>query len=182
MRARVLHAKRFLRVHANGGRATSSDALEEALAKAFATEGVTNSIRRGRHSPTALLDRDGVLGVLFPATTNQPSYQLLCGNARRRRFAPTTVGGFRPLAAGLHKEVLSSAKRRRASAFGQAVGGRHVQRDYFYFNAEGRLRGAAQLAQEETLELTPGSYVALCRFEPTNAEACVEVNRLAEAD
>ncbi|MBS0437054.1 MAG: hypothetical protein JSR75_19580 [Proteobacteria bacterium] len=166
------YTRAFLRVHANGGRATSSDALEEALAKAFATGGATNSIRRA--AIPQLLYRDGVLGVLFPATTNPTSYQLLCGSSPSAVRADT-VGGFRPLPPGLHKEVsvLRSDGERVLSAklWADAMSNRLL-----IFNAEGRLRAAAQLAQEETLELTPGSYVALCRFEPTNVEACVEVN------
>ena len=44
------------------------------------------------------------------------------------------------------------------------------------FNAEGRLRASAQLAQEDPVELAPGRYLALCRFEPSNLEDWYEVN------
>jgi hypothetical protein len=166
------YTRAFLRVHANGGRATSSDALEEALAKAFATEGAAHSIRRA--AIPQLLYRDGVLGVLFPATTNPTPYQLLCGTSSTTVRADA-VGGFRPLPPGLHKEVsvLRSDGERVLSTklWADAMSNRLL-----IFNGDGRLRGAAQLAQDESVELTPGSYVALCRFEPTNVEACVEVN------
>jgi hypothetical protein len=44
------------------------------------------------------------------------------------------------------------------------------------FNAEGRLRSSARLAQEDPVELAPGRYLALCRFEPSNLDDWYEVS------
>lgn len=166
------YTRAFLRVHANGGQPTSGDALEQALAKAFSKVGGALSIRRA--AIPQLLYRDGVLGVLFPATATPTAYQLNCGST------PVTVrvdeqGAFRALPPGLHKEVAIQRDD------GERVLGAKLWQDtlsnrLLIFNAEGRLRGVAQLAQEDVLELLPGNYTALCRFEPTNVENYEEVS------
>jgi hypothetical protein len=166
------YTRAFLRVHANGGQPTSGDALEQALAKAFSKVGNAVAIRRA--AIPQLLYRDGVLGVLFPATTIPTAYQLTCGTTSVT-VRVDEQGAFRPLPAGLHQEV--SIQRED----GERVLVTKLWKDtmsnrLLVFNAEGRLRGAAQLGQEDAVELLPGTYVALCRFEPTNVEGCEEVS------
>jgi hypothetical protein len=174
------YVRAFLRVHANGGHPTNADALEEALAKAFVTESGAGTIRRA--AIPQLLYRDGVLGVLFPPTASQVEYELRCGDMQRA-LRVDAEGGFRPLPSGLHQEVIvqrpDGERVLSVKLWADAMANRLL-----LFNAEGRLRAAAQLNQEEPIELAPGRYVALCRFEPTSPEQWEELSetpRLVEA-
>lgn len=166
------YVRAFLRVHSNGGHPTSSDALEAALAKAFLSDQSVGTIKRA--SIPQLLYRDGSLGILFPSAAASTSYQLVCGE-HQRTVRVEAEGGFRPLPAGLHKEVaVLRADGERvllARLWTDSMSNRLL-----VFNADGRLRAAGQLGQEESIELAPGRYVALCRFEPSSPEAWDEVN------
>jgi hypothetical protein len=170
--AQAYYVRAFLRVHANGGHPTSADALEEALAKAFSSDRGASAIKRA--SILKLLYRDGSLGVLFPPAAASTSYQVVCGE-HQRTVRVEEGGCFRPLPAGLHKEV----------AVFQADGERVVyarlwvdsmSNRLLVFNADGRLVVAGQLGQGVRIELAPGRYVALCRFEPTSPETWDEVS------
>lgn len=165
------YTRAFVRVHLNGGQAAGKDPLEQALAKAFATGGSTH-LRRA--AIPQLLYRDGALGVLFPPADRAVGYKVECGGhvASVRLDAE---GGFRPLPAGLHREVVVQRDD------GERVLSVRLWPDslpnrLLIFNAEGRLRAPAQLAQEDPVELAPGRYLALCRFEPSNLDDWYEVN------
>lgn len=165
------YTRAFVRVHLNGGQAAGKDPLEQALAKAFATGG-SSHLRRA--AIPQLLYRDGSLGVLFPPADKAVSYKVECGGhvASVRLDAE---GGFRPLPGGLHREVVVQRDD------GERVLSAHLWPDsqsnrLLIFSAEGRLRASARLAQEEPVELAPGRYIALCRFEPSNFDDWYEVN------
>lgn len=165
------YTRAFVRVHLNGGQAPSSDPLEQALAKAFAAGGASH-LRRA--AIPQLLYRDGELGVLFPPAGRAVDYKVECGeySVSMRLEAE---GGFRPLPKGLHREVLIQRDD------GERVLSIRLWPDslsnrLLIFNAEGRLRASAQLAQTDPVELVPGRYLALCRFEPTNLDDWYEVN------
>lgn len=169
--AQAYYTRAFLRVYANGGNATTVDALEVALAKAFLKEGGTSFIKRA--AIPQLLYRDGALGILFPSSSRPSAYSLKYGVTKTIRV--DEVGGFFPLDRALHPEValhredgerVLSAKLWPDSASNRLL----------ILNADGRPRASAQLSQEGELELPPGQYVALCRFEPTNTEIWEEVN------
>ena len=165
------YTRAFVRVHLNGGQATDADPLELALAKAFSKEG-TASLKRA--AIPQLLYRDGSLGVLFPPFSAPAGYRLNCGQATSTvRVDPQ--GGFRPLPQGLHTELVVQRED------GERVLSVRLWQDampnrLLIFNAEGRLRASAQLNQVEPVELQPGRYIALCRFEPTNTDVWEEIS------
>ena len=166
------YTRAFLRVHSNGGQATTSDALEVALSKAFSKDGGATAIRRS--VIPQLLYRDGVLGLLFAVTTSPTSYHITCGNVGYT-VRTDEQGAFRALPPGLHTEV------RVQSSDGKRVLSTRLWPDeasnrLLVFNTEGRLRASAQLTQEEPVELAPGRYLALCRFEPTSTDECETVS------
>lgn len=164
------YTRAFVRVHLNGGQATYQDPLELAMAKAFSKDGVA-TIKRA--AIPQLLYRDGTLGVLFPPAESSMGYRVDCGELSSTvRVDPQ--GAFRPLPAGLHAEVAVQRED------GERVLSIRLWPDVqsnrlLIFNAEGRLRASAQLNQSEPVELPPGRYVALCRFEPTNCDDWEEV-------
>lgn len=165
------YTRAFVHVYLNGGHATSCDPLEQALAKAFIAGGAA---RLRRAAIPQLLYRDGVLGILFPASEVALSYRLECGS----QVATVRVdaeGGFRPLPAGLHQEV--SVKREDGErVLSMRLWTDSLSNRLLVFNADGRLRASMQLAQADSVELPPGRYVALCRFEPSNLDEWEEVN------
>lgn len=165
------YTRAFLRVHMNGGQAVNSDPLEQALAKAFAVGDVAH-LRRA--VIPQLLYRDGTLGVLFPPSDGGGIYKVECDHqtAIVRLEMP---GGFRPLPSGLHSEVVvkSDDGERVLSA---KLWPDSMSNRLLIFNAEGHLRASAQLAQAAPVELVPGRYLALCRFEPTNFDDWYEVS------
>jgi hypothetical protein len=165
------YTRAFLRVYANGGNATTVDALEQALGKAFLKEGGTSFIKRA--AIPQLLYRDGALGILFPSSSRPSAYSLTYGATKTVRV--DEVGGFFPLDRALHPEVALHREdgERILSA---KLWPDHASNRLLVLNADGRLRASAQLCQEGELELAPGQYVALCRFEPTNIETWEEVN------
>lgn len=165
------YTRAFLHVYLNDGHAASHDHLEQALAKALIAGGAT---RLKRAAIPQLLYRDGVLGILFPASEVALSYILECGS-KVATIRLDAEGGFRPLPAGLHQEV--SVKR----GDGERVLAVRLWPDslsnrLLVFNTEGRLRASMQLAQADSIELPPGRYLALCRFEPSNLDEWEEVN------
>ena len=165
------YVRAFLRVHANGGHPTTTDALEDALAKAFSTERGAGAIRRA--AIPQLLYRDGVLGLLFPPAASHVEYQLRCGEAQRA-LRVDAEGGFRSLPPGLHQEITVSRPDGERVLLVKLWPDAAANR-LLLFNAEGRLRASGQLGQEDPIELAPGKYVALCRFEPTSPEEWDEV-------
>lgn len=165
------YTRAFLRVHLNAGQAASKDPLEQALAKAFAVGG-SSQLRRA--AIPQLLYRDGTLGVLFPSADRAVSYKVEFGghDASVRLDAE---GGFRPLPPGLHREVVVQ-RDDGERVLSVRLWPDSLSNRLLIFNAEGRLRASAQLAQEDPVELAPGRYLVLCRFEPSNLDDCYEVN------
>lgn len=165
------YTRAFVRVHLNGGQAAGKDPLERALAKAFATGGPSH-LRRA--AIPQLIYREGSLGVLFPPTDKAVGYKVECGG-HVSSVRLDAEGGFRPLPGGLHCEVVVQRDD------GERVLSTRLWPDslsnrLLIFSAEGRLRASAQLAQEDPVELAPGRYLALCRFEPSNLDDWLEVN------
>lgn len=165
------YTRAFVRVHLNGGQAAGKDPLEQALAKAFAAGG-SSHLRRA--AIPQLLYRDGALGVLFPSADKAVGYKVECGGhvASMRLDAE---GGFRPLPAGLHREVVVQ-RDDGERVLSVRLWPDSLNNKLLIFNAEGRLRASARLAQEDPVELAPGRYLALCRFEPSNREDWYEVS------
>lgn len=166
------YTRAFVRVHLNGGQPTGHDPLDIALAKAFSREGST-ALKRA--SMPQLLYRDGALGILFPPDAPSTEYRVDCGT-HQLNVRVDSQDTFRPMPIGLHKEV---AVQR---ADGERVLWAKLWPDVLtnrllIFNAEGRLRASCQLNQAEAVELPPGRYLALCRFEPSNTQAWEEVNK-----
>ena len=165
------YTRAFVRVHLNGGQATLQDPLELALAKAFSKEGPA-TIKRA--AIPQLLYRDGTLGLLFPPAAFSMVYRVDCGGISST-VSVDPQGAFRPLPAGLHTEVAVQRED------GERVLSIRLWPDalsnrLLIFSTEGRLRASAQLNQSEPVELPPGRYVALCRFEPTNFDEREEVS------
>lgn len=165
------YTRAFVRVHLNGGQAAGKDPLEQALAKAFAAGG-SSHLRRA--AIPQLLYRDGALGVLFPSADRAVGYKVECGGhvASMRLDAE---GGFRPLPAGLHREVVVQ-RDDGERVLSVRLWPDSLNNKLLIFNVEGRLRASARLAQEDPVELAPGRYLALCRFEPSNREDWYEVS------
>lgn len=165
------YTRAFVRVHLNGGQAATADPLEQALAKAFAAGGASQ-LRRA--AIPQLLYRDGALGVLFPPSDKASSYKIECGSqVTSVRF--DAEGGFRPLPLGLHSEIAVQCED------GERVLSVRLWPDalsnrLLVFNTEGRLRASGQLGQSESVDLAPGRYLALCRFEPSNLDEWEEVS------
>lgn len=165
------YTRAFVRVHLNGGQANGKDPLEQAIAKAFAAGG-SSHLRRA--AIPQLLYRDGVLGILFPPADRAVSFKVECGEhvASVRLDAE---GGFRPLPAGLHRKVVIQ-RDDGEQVLSVQLWPDSLSNRLLIFNAEGRLRASAQLAQKDAVELAPGRYLALCRFEPSNLDDWYEVN------
>jgi len=165
------YTRAFVRVHLNGGQPAGHDPLDVALAKAFSRDGLT-TIKRA--SIPQLLYRDGTLGILFPPDVSAAAYRVECGT-HELTVRVESQDTFRPLPIGLHKEVaVLRADGERilwAKLWPDALTNRLL-----VFNAEGRLRTSCQLNQSEPVELPPGRYLALCRFEPSNTEVWEVVN------
>lgn len=159
------YTRAFVRVHHNGGQASGKDPLEQALGKAFAAGG-SSHLRRA--AIPQLLYRDGALGVLFPSADRAVGYKVECGGhvvAMRLE----SEGGFRPLPAGLHQEVVVQ-RDDGERVLSVRLWPDALNNKLLIFNVEGRLRASARLAQEDPVELAPGRYIALCRFQPSNSE------------
>lgn len=165
------YTRSFVRVHLNGGQAVGHDPLEQALAKAFAAVG-SSHLRRA--AIPQLLYRDGSLGVLFPPADKAVGYKVECGGhvASVRLDAE---GGFWPMPGGLHREVVVQ-RDDGERVLSVRLWPDSLSNRLLIFNLEGRLRATAQLAQEEVVDLAPGRYLALCRFEPSNLDNCCEVS------
>lgn len=165
------YTRAFVRVHLNGGQATNQDPLEQALGKAFAASGRAH-LRRA--AIPQLLYRDGMLGVLFPPSDIAINYSVEC-DGQHAAVRLDVQGGFRAIPAGLHRTVV--VKRDNGeSALSVSLWPDLMSNRLLVFNAEGRLRASGQLAQAEPVELAPGTYLALCRFQPSNLDNWVEVN------
>lgn len=165
------YTRAFVRLHLNGGQAAGKDPLEQAFAKAFAAGG-SSHLRRS--AIPQLLYRDGALGVLFPSADRAVGYKVECGGhvASMRLDAE---GGFRQLPAGLHREVVVQ-RDDGERVLSVRLWPDSLNNKLLIFSAEGRLRASARLAQEDPVELAPGRYLALCRFEPSNREDWYEVS------
>jgi hypothetical protein len=165
------YTRSFVRVHLNGGQATGMDPLEQAFGKAFAVGG-SSHLRRA--AMPQLIYRDGSLGILFPPAERAVGYKIECGG-HIASIRLDSEGGFRPLLAGLHREVLVQ-RDDGERVLSVRLWPDSLNNKLLIFNAEGRLRASAALAQENPVELAPGRYLALCRFEPSNAEEWYEVS------
>lgn len=165
------YTRTFVRVHLNAGQATGRDPLELAFEKAFAT-GDSSHLRRA--AIPHLLYRDGALGILFPSSDRAINYKVECdGNVAS--VGLDQKGGFRPLPISLHREVIvyrDDGER----VLSVRLWPDSMSNNLLVFNAEGRLRATTRLTQEDPVELTPGRYFALCRFEPSNLDEWYEVN------
>ena len=166
------YTRSFLRVHGNHGVPSPGDSLEEALAKAFANEGISIGIKRA--AIPQLLYRDGVLGIFFPAIGNEATFEMVCGG---RTVAVRTgeEASFRTLPSDLPAEVQVLGREGERLLNAKLWPDRASNR-LLIFNEAGRLRAAAQLGQAEPVELPPGEYVVLCRFSPTNIDDWEEVS------
>ena len=165
------YTRTFVRVHQNGGQATGKDPLEQAFGKAFAVGG-SSHLRRA--AIPQLLYRDGALGVLFPPADRAVSYKVEC-SGQIASIRLDSEGGFRPLPVGLHREVV--VKRDDGErVLAARLWPDELSNKLLIFNAEGRLRASAGLALENPVELAPGRYLALCRFEPSNRDEWYEVS------
>ena len=165
------YTRAFVRVHLNGGQAAGKDPLEQALAKAFAADGVSH-LRRA--AIPQLLYRDGALGVLFPPADRAVGFKVECGG-QVASVRLDAEGGFWPLPAGLHGEVVVH-RDDGERVLSVSLWPDSLSNKLLIFSAEGRLRAPARLAQEDPVELAPGRYLALCRFEPSNLDDWYEVN------
>jgi hypothetical protein len=170
--AQGYYTRSFLRVYGNQGVPSAGDALEEALAKAFARDGGGRSINRA--AIPQLLYRDGVLGVFFPPSAMEQTFDLLCGG-QTVSVRNAAAGIFRALPSDLPSEVqvLRSDGERLLNA---KLWPDRASNRLLVFNDAGRLRASAQLGQAEPVELPPGDYVVLCRFSPTNSDVWEEVS------
>lgn len=165
------YTRAFVRVHLNGGQPANQDPLEQALAKAFAVGGAAH-LRRA--AIPQLLYRDGALGLLFPPSETELNYRVECGG-QSTHVRVDAEGGFRPVPAGLHREV-SVQRDDGERVLSVRLWPDIASNRLLIFSADGRLRASAQLAQTDPVELPPGRYLALCRFEPTNLDSGEEVN------
>ena len=165
------YTRAFVRVYLNGGQATGKDPLEQALAKAFAAGG-SSHLRRA--AIPQLIYRDGSLGVLFPPSDKAVGYTIECGG-HVASVPLNAEGGFRPLPGGLHREVVVQ-RDDGERVLSVRLWPDSLSNRLLIFNAEGRLRASAQLAQDDPVELAPGRYLALCRFEPSNLDSWYEVS------
>ncbi len=165
------YTRAFVLVHLNGGRATGQGPLELAFATAFTADGRT-AIRSS--AIPELLYRDGVLGILFHPSTLPTVYGINCGTHADTVYIDTQ-SLFRPLPSGLHQQV-TVEREDGERVISAKLWPDELSNRLLIFNAEGRLRAAAQLAQAEAVELAPGRYLALARFKPSNSEDWDEVS------
>ena len=166
------YTRAFLRVYGSHGHPSDGDALEAALARAFAREGGGGNIKRA--AIPQLLYRDGVLGVLFPPSTTSTTFELRSGD-KTTTVRTDEQGGFRPLNADLPTDVQvrgSDGERLLSTRLWTD----RLSNRLLVFNDAGRLRSSGQLGQDDVIELPPGQYIALCRFAPTNIEDWEEVS------
>ena len=160
------YAHAFARLVNNGGQPEQGNVLEEALARAFvATSGGVN-LRRT--APPQLLYRDGCLGLLLPA--GQPGAYRVQWGQEVLQARCGDEGLFFPLPSSLATEISVN------NPDGQIVLRSSIWADgrnnrLIVFREVGRLAAQAQLAQDSEVEMPPGRYVALCRFEPDDADA-----------
>jgi hypothetical protein len=161
--SQAYYTRAFLRVHNNQGHATAGDVLEQKLAQAFLADDHRPLTKRA--AIPQLLYRDGLLGLWLPAVNQRVQYQMRCGELTTA-IRCGEEGGFRQLLGDLPPdvEVKTSSGERLLSAklWRDRLGNRVL-----VFNDAGRLKATAQLGQADAVELPPGEYVALCRFEPT---------------
>jgi hypothetical protein len=165
------YTRTFVRVHLNAGHATGKDPLELAFEKAFAT---SSSPHLRRAAIPHLLYRDGALGILFPPTDRSVSYKVEC-DGHVATVGLDQKGGFRPLPTSLHREIMVS-RDDGERVLSMRLWPDALSNKLLIFNAEGRLRASAELSQQAPVDLPPGRYFALCRFEPSNIDNCYEVN------
>ena len=165
------YTRTFVRVHLNAGHATGKDPLELAFEKVFATNG-SSHLRRA--AIPHLLYRDGALGILFPPFERAVNYKVEC-DGHVTSVGLDQKGGFRPLPISLHREVIvyrDDGER----VLSVRLWPDSLSNKLLIFNAEGRLRASTGLTQQDPIELPPGRYFALCRFEPSNLDNWYEVN------
>ena len=166
------YTRAFVRVHLNGGQATvDDDPLELAFAKAFACEKLPH-IKRA--AIPELLYRDGALGILFLPSETSTAYRVVC-DGYSAAVRVDALGLFRALPSGLHREV-AVQREDGERVLSVKLWPDTLSNRLLIFNAAGRLRASAQLSQVDPVELVPGRYVALCRFEPSNLDDWDEVS------
>lgn len=165
------YARAFVRVYLNGGLASNQDPLETAFSKAFSKEGSRNVKRT---AIPELMYRDGTLGILFPPSTTTSNYRVQAGEFTQS-VRVDTHGTYRPIPTALPASVVVQ-REDGERVLSVKLWPDSLSNRLLIFNAEGRLRASAQLNQDEPVELPPGNYIALCRFEPSNTNEWVEVN------
>lgn len=170
--ASAYYTRTFLRVYQHDGQLTAADPLEIAFARAFRLEGKGNKIAQA--SIPTLLYRDGILGVQIPASTRKTGVVQITYGDQSRAFDASDLGAFFALPEGLWPSVTVLRGDGERILFARLWDDNKPNR-MLIFSSDGRLRAHAQLAQSDQVELPPGHYTALCRFEPSNANNCVEV-------
>jgi|GEM_PF-1309067 len=163
------YTRTFIRIHQNGGHASEHDVLGKALASAFLS---SNSSPVKRAIIPHLLYRDGLLGILFPPSSSASRYQI---ESDKFSFSVEVEaqGTFRVLPVGLPSEVRVIREDGEQVLFAK-LWPDSLSNRLLVFSSDGRLRLSAKLNQDEPVELAPGNYTALCRFEPTNREDGME--------
>ncbi|MEX8501557.1 MAG: hypothetical protein AB3X41_00735 [Leptothrix ochracea] len=166
------YTRSFLRVFSNRGVPFQGEALDESLAKAFVRDEGSRGIKRA--ALPQLLYRDGVLGVFFPPTGKETTFEVLCGG-RTVSVRSGEGGSFRALPVDLPADVqvIGPDGERLLSA---KLWPDRASNRLLVFNDAGRLRATAQLGQGDPVELPPGHYIVLCRFAPTNLHDWDEVS------
>jgi hypothetical protein len=176
------YAHAFARLVGNGGAPEAGNALEEAFARAFASGQGGPALRRS--APPQLLYRDGLLGLQLPSG-QAGTYHVRWG-AEEQQIRVGDEGAFYSLSTTIARELVVEDSAGQ-QVLRRAVWSDNLSNRLLVFSDSGRLVAQAQLradgADENEIELPPGRYVALCRFEPDgieNAQELCDVPKLVE--
>jgi len=176
------YAHAFARLVGNGGAPEAGNALEEAFVRAFATAQGGPALRRS--APPQLLYRDGFLGLQVPSG-QAGTYRVRWG-AEEQQIRVGDEGAFYSLpTTSAHELVVEDSAGQQILR--RTVWSDNLSNRLLVFSDAGRLVAQAQLRAESVtaneIELPPGRYVALCRFEPDgiqNAQELCDAPKLVE--
>ena len=163
---RGYYTQTFLKLFDTGGQVgTTSNALEKAMARAFQGAGPV-SLKRA--VLPYLVNNEGLLGVYVPAGDSR-EFELLV-NGERQFFRSGVEDKFVGINADLPLEAtivdVASGQAREYPLWQDSKPNRVL-----VFTDRGLLKAHAQLAQVTPLELSPGNYKLISRFEPDEIEA-----------